>query len=161
MGVKLQYAFEALTNQWNLLLLSYDYTAQNELFGLLGFAIRRAEMFVLSGGAIIGFIIWLQYRNKTRARKEPEEILFKRITGYLSNSGITHRPEEGPKTYFNRCVAHLPELKTEFEMLSSLYIDLRYNKSEKRRASLRHLRRNWRRLKRQINSHPKTASQQI
>jgi protein-glutamine gamma-glutamyltransferase len=146
-GVRFRDAFQAMTNQWNLLLLSYDYSAQNELFGLLGLAINRTVLLVLSVGATIGFVFWLQYRNRARKRIDGAEKIFNQLCMAFGRNGIPYLLHEGPRTYLNRCIAAHPNLRADLEGIGNLYMEIRYSKTQKRRASIRLLKRRWRRLK--------------
>jgi hypothetical protein len=127
----LRYNWEALTHQWNLLVLAYNPERQREL--MTWFGMRDADwlelastLFALLGGFVLLLFAWM-LRNV--ARPDPVQAAWRRFCRKLGARGVARAPHEGPRDYAERAARSLPSASEPIQRIAALYIALRYGRS--------------------------------
>jgi hypothetical protein len=124
----LRYNWEALTHQWNLLVLGYNPERQRELMSLLG--MKNADWLELTstllavlGIFVLGLFAWLLGRM---VRPDPVQGAWNRFCRKLGAKGVARSPHEGPRDYSERAARSLPSAGEPIRRIAALYIALRY-----------------------------------
>jgi transglutaminase-like putative cysteine protease len=124
----LRYNWEALTHQWNLLVLGYNPERQRELMSLLG--MKNADWLELTstllavlGVFVLGLFAWLLGRM---VRPDPVQGAWNQFCRKLGAKGVTRSPHEGPRDYSERAARSLPAAGAPIRHIAALYIALRY-----------------------------------
>ncbi len=124
----LRYNWEALTYQWNLLVLAYNPERQRDL--MTWFGMRDADWLDLASTllAVLGaFVLALSAWMLRRAgRPDPVQSAWRRFCGKLGARGVTRAPHEGPRDYAERAARSLPSAGEPIRRIAALYIALRY-----------------------------------
>jgi hypothetical protein len=124
----LRYNWEALTHQWNLLVLGYNPERQRELMSWLG--MRDADWLELAstllavlGGFVLLLFAWMLGRL---ARPDPVQSAWILFCRKLGKRGVARAPHEGPRDYAERAARNLPSAGEPIRHIAALYIALRY-----------------------------------
>ena len=127
----LRYNWEALTHQWNLLVLGYNPERQRELMSLLG--VRGADwleltsaLFAVLGAFVLGLFAWML---RGMARPDPVQKSWNQFCSKLGAKGVKRSPHEGPRDYSERAAHSLPFAKEPIRRIAALYIALRYGRN--------------------------------
>ena len=127
----LRYQWEALSNQWNLLVLSYSPERQREL--MTWFGMRDADWLELASTllAVLGGIVLVLFAWMLRkfARPDPVQAAWRQFCRKLGARGVARAPHEGPRDYAERAARMLPSAQGSIRRVASLYILLRYGAS--------------------------------
>ncbi|MEK6245327.1 MAG: DUF3488 and transglutaminase-like domain-containing protein [Pseudomonadota bacterium] len=124
----LRYNWEALTHQWNLLVLGYNPDRQRELLSLLG--MKNADWLELAstllavlGVFVLGLFAWMLRRM---VRPDPVQRAWNQFCRKLGAKGVPRSPHEGPRDYSERAARSLPSAGEPIRRIATLYIALRY-----------------------------------
>jgi transglutaminase-like putative cysteine protease len=127
----LRYNWEALTHQWNLLVLAYNPDRQRELMSWIG--MRDADwlelastLLALLGGFVLVLFAWML---RHVARPDPVQAAWRRFCRKLGARGVPRAPHEGPQDYAERAARMLPSAQEPIRRVAALYIALRYGAS--------------------------------
>jgi hypothetical protein len=127
----LRYNWEALTHQWNLLVLGYNPERQRELLSLLG--VKGADWLELTsallavlGAFVLGLFAWML---RGMVRPDPVQSAWNQFCRKLGAKGVTRSPHEGPRDYSERAARSLPAAKEPIQRIAALYMALRYGRS--------------------------------
>ncbi|HTP61435.1 MAG TPA: DUF3488 and transglutaminase-like domain-containing protein [Burkholderiales bacterium] len=123
----LRYNWEALTYQWNLLVLGYNTERQRDLMSWLG--MRDADWRGLSSTllATLGAFVLVLFAWMLRfARPDPVQSAWAQFCRKLGAHGVKRAPHEGPRDYTERAAHDLPAAGDPIRRISALYIALRY-----------------------------------
>ena len=127
----LRYNWEALTHQWNLLVLGYNPERQRELMSWLG--MRDADWLEIAStllAALGGFVLLLfAWMLRRLARPDPVQKAWVQFCRKLGARGVARAPHEGPRDYAERAARSLPSVSDSIQRIAALYIALRYGKS--------------------------------
>ena len=127
----LRYNWEALTHQWNLLVLGYNPERQRELMSWLG--MRDADWLEIAStllAALGGFVLLLfAWMLRRLARPDPVQKAWVQFCRKLGARGVARSPHEGPRDYAERAARSLPSVSDSIQRIAALYIALRYGKS--------------------------------
>ena len=123
-------AWDSVANSWNQLVLGYNPERQQQLLRRIGIGDASwkklaAAMFVLAGAIMLLLSGWILYRLRA-ARPDPTAAAYARFCARLARRGLTRRASEGPEAFRRRAVAASPHLAPAINMISDLYIRLRY-----------------------------------
>ena len=128
----LRYNWEALTHQWNLLVLGYNPERQRELMSLLG--MHNADWLELAstllavlGVFVLGLFAWMLRRM---VRPDPVQGAWNRFCRKLGAKGVARAPHEGPRDYSERAARSLPSAGEPIRRIAALYIALRYGAAQ-------------------------------
>ncbi len=129
--LKLRQSWDAINNSWNQWVLGFDRERQIRLLKLLGlqsFSWKHliSLMMVLLFSSILLITLFL-LMNHPRQR-DPVLQLYQRFCRKLERSGIKRRPDEGPRAFASRVIAHRADLAEKVQAITSLYESLRYGK---------------------------------
>jgi len=153
----LRYNWEALTYQWNLLVLGYNPERQRDL--MTWFGMRDADWLELAstllaslGAFVLALSAWMLRRA---VRPDPVQSAWRRFCGKLGARGVARAPHEGPRDYAERAARSLPSASEPIRRIAALYIALRYGPGDPgsgpggapRAQSVVHLRRMVRELR--------------
>jgi hypothetical protein len=124
----LRYNWEAITHQWNLLVLAYNPDRQRELMSWFG--MRDADwlelastLLALLGGFVLVLFAWML---RQVARPDPVQAAWRRFCRKLGARGVPRAPHEGPRDYAERAARMLPSAGEPIRRVAALYITLRY-----------------------------------
>jgi len=124
----LRYNWEALTHQWNLLVLGYNPERQRELMSWLG--MRDADWLELASTllAVLGAFVLLLFAWMLRrfARPDPVQAAWRQFCRKLGARGVARASHEGPRDYAERAARNLPAAEEPIRRIAALYIALRY-----------------------------------
>jgi transglutaminase-like putative cysteine protease len=124
----LRYNWEALTHQWNLLVLGYNPDRQRELMSWFG--MRDADWLELASALLAGlgaFVLALfAWMLRRLARPDPVQSAWARFCRKLGARGVARAPHEGPRDYAERAARALPGAGDPIRRIAALYIALRY-----------------------------------
>jgi len=124
----LRYNWEALTHQWNLLVLGYNPERQRELMSWLG--MRDADWLELASTllAALGAFVLLLFAWMLRrfVRPDPVQAAWRQFCRKLGARGVARAPHEGPRDYAERAARMLPSAQEPIRRVAALYIALRY-----------------------------------
>jgi protein-glutamine gamma-glutamyltransferase len=123
--------WEALSSQWNLLVLGYNPDRQRELMSWLG--MRDADWLELTstllavlGVFVLGLFAWMLRRF---VRPDPVQAAWELFCRKLGAKGVARAPQEGPRDYAERAARDLPSASEPIRRIAALYIALRYGKN--------------------------------
>ncbi len=128
----LRYNWEALTHQWNLMVLGYNTDSQRELLSLLG--MRDADWLELAstllaalGAFALGLFAWML---RAMVRPDPVQKAWSQFCRKLGERGVTRSPHEGPRDYSERAARSLPAAGEPIRRIAALYMALRYGREQ-------------------------------
>jgi transglutaminase-like putative cysteine protease len=128
----LRYNWEALTHQWNLLVLGYNPDRQRELLFLLG--IKDADWLELTstllavlGAFVLGLFAWML---RGMVRPDPVLSAWNQFCRKLGAKGVARAPHEGPRDYSERAARSLPSAGEAIRDIAVLYMTLRYGREQ-------------------------------
>jgi len=124
----MRYNWEALTHQWNLLVLGYNPERQREFmswFGMrdAGWLELASTLLALLGGFVLVLFAWMLGRM---ARPDPVQSAWAQFCRKLGAHGVARAPHEGPRDYAERAARDLPGASDPIRRIAALYIALRY-----------------------------------
>jgi hypothetical protein len=124
----LRYNWEALTHQWNLLVLGYNPERQRELMSWLG--MHDADWLELASTllAVLGAFVLLLFAWMLRrfTRPDPVQAAWRQFCRKLGARGVARASHEGPRDYAERAARTLPAAEEPIRRIAALYIALRY-----------------------------------
>jgi len=124
----LRYNWEALTHQWNLLVLGYNPERQRDLmswFGMrqAGWLELASTLLAVLGTFVLVLFAWMLGRL---ARPDPVQSAWSAFCRKLGARGVARAPHEGPRDYAARAARMLPSARNPIQRIAALYIALRY-----------------------------------
>ncbi|MEO8145178.1 MAG: DUF3488 and transglutaminase-like domain-containing protein [Betaproteobacteria bacterium] len=124
----LRFNWEAMSHQWNLLVLGYNPDRQRELLSFFG--VKNADWLDLAatllatlGAFVLGLFAWMLRRM---VRPDPVQKSWHEFCRKLGAKGVARAPQEGPRDYSERAARSLPALGEPIQRIAELYIALRY-----------------------------------
>ena len=144
----LRYNWEALTHQWNLLVLGYNPERQREFMSWLG--MHDADWLELASTllAVLGvFVLALSaWMLRHFVRPDPVQAAWNLFCRKLGARGLARVPHEGPQDFSERAARNFPSAGEAIRRIGALYMALRYGR-EQPATELVELRRMVRELK--------------
>ncbi|MGH8671753.1 MAG: transglutaminase TgpA family protein [Burkholderiales bacterium] len=136
--------WDALSNGWNQWVLAYSPTRQTELFINLGFGEASWENLAGSLLAALATLLLilaaLTLPGVKLPNHDPVSRAYQRFCLKMLRAGFSRFPHEGPLDFARRVTGVRPELEPKVNLITRLYIDLRYGTLQSA-ASVTHLRR--------------------
>ena len=131
-----RYNWEALTHQWNLLVLGYNPERQRELLFRLGMKdadwLELASTLLATLGAIIlALFAWML---RGMVRPDPVQGAWTQFCRKLGARGVTRSPHEGPRDFSERAARDLPAASEPIRSIAERYIALRYGREQRPEA---------------------------
>jgi hypothetical protein len=106
----LRYNWEALTHQWNLLVLGYNPERQRDLMSWIG--MKDADWLELASTllAALGLFVLVLFAWMLRqfVRPDPVQAAWRQFCRKLGARGVARAPHEGPRDYAERAARSLP-----------------------------------------------------
>jgi len=126
----LRYNWEALTHQWNLLVLGYNPERQRELLSLIGMKDAdwldlASTLLTVLGVFVLGLFAWML---RGLVRPDPVQGAWEQFCRKLGARGVARSPFEGPRDYSERAARSLPSAGEAIRRIAALYMALRYGK---------------------------------
>ena len=126
---KLRQGWDAVNNRWNLWVLGYGPSRQQQFLAKFGIDARRyGELAFILLGCIsvlmLGISIWL-VRGRLKAT-DPLARIYARYCRKLARLGVSRRGAEGPIDFAARVGRERPDLEPATREITSLYIGMRY-----------------------------------
>jgi len=128
----LRYNWEALTHQWNLLVLGYNPELQREL--LLRLGMKDADWMELAstllaalGAFVLALFAWML---RGMVRPDPVQAAWHLFCRKLGARGVARSPHEGPRDYSERAARSLPAAGEPIRRIAALYMALRYGREQ-------------------------------
>ncbi len=127
---QLRLSWDAVNNSWNQWILNYNQVQQRNFLAKLGLGIESWKGMVTAltisvTGLIMlvaGYILLQRFHAA-----DPVTTLWLRYCRKLARRGINRRPAEGPRDFAHRVALLRPDLKPQSDLISDLYITLRYS----------------------------------
>ncbi len=124
---QLRFGWDAVNNTWNLWVLGYNVTRQQQLFTQFGLDTWATLGMGLLAGLGLPFLLFAAYMLLRRGRRDPIVALYQRFCGKLARARIVRRPSEGPLDFAVRVTRLRPELAPQTNLITALYCALRYS----------------------------------
>ena len=117
--------------QWNKWVVNYDSNTQKELLSRLGLK-HKNSVFVLtlimSMGALSLMLLYFWQLLPTPVKRTDLQKSYLRFTHKFKKLDLIKQPSETPFEFSQRAIALTPQLKTEIELITDNYHQLRYAK---------------------------------
>src|SRR3569623_1207381 len=131
--------WDAFNNRWNQWVLAYGPVRQRSLLGwfsLVGFAWQTIAACLLA--AVGASLAWVVLQSFTIQRNKGDAVTrcYQRFCAKLARRGLARLALEGPADYARRARDALPGGAHEIDIISQLYIALRYQRTDPRRLAL-------------------------
>jgi len=131
--------WDAFNNRWNQWVLAYGPERQRSLLGwfsLVGFAWQTIAACLLA--AVGATLAWVVLQSFTIQRNKGDAVTrcYQRFCAKLARRGLARLAHEGPADYARRARDALPGVAHEIDIISQLYIALRYQRTDPRRLAL-------------------------
>ncbi len=130
---RVRMTWDSVANSWNQLVLGYTQDRQRQLMRRAGIDDATwqglATIMFIATAIIVLILTLLTLRKLRAARPDPIAAAYARFCERLSRRGVKRHPSEGPETFRKRALAARPELAQRINIISELYIRLRYGKS--------------------------------
>jgi hypothetical protein len=142
----LRWRWDALNNQWNHWVLAYGPTLQQQWLAHVGLGswprlgVAMTIILTLTTATIAVIVL----HRSIRPSQDPVKTLYDRFCHKLKLKGLPRHPHEGPQDYANRVTIERPELAAQIQLITRVYLLLRYEKKHPRTWQAR--------LKRLINN---------
>ncbi len=146
-----RYAWDALSNQWDIWFSGYSYLQQQALLEFLGVdagsLVRRALLLItaivlaVAGVAVVFFI----RHRQGGIDADPALSAYRRFCIKLSRIGLVKLPSQGPLDFARYAARLQPTLATEIFEITHLYIHFRYGPTASK-ETLRRLKKRVRRF---------------
>lgn len=136
---QLVFYWDAMDNQWKQWVIGYDDKLQQALLNkLFNQKLPFAEMIVYM---LVSFMLMLLVislfimRPWQRPRVEPVQRSYQQFCNKLAKRGVKRQAHEGPLDFAQRAAQQLPQQATSIELISRLYMRLRYQANDQANAS--------------------------
>ena len=124
---RMRYSWDSLNNGWNQWVLGYGPALQSEFLSNFGIkSWRGMTLWLTIGLGIIVFVTTVFMLLSLRTTLDPVAGEYRRFCNKLGRCGIQRGPAEGPQDFAARVSLLRPELAGDIDMISKLYIALRY-----------------------------------
>jgi len=123
----------SLDHSWNQWVVSYDVRRQNLLLNLLGIdsVIKKVLLLLLLFSSAIYLLTIFLFRKKHN-KKDETILLYDKFCNKLARRNLLKKPTEGARDFGIRATATIPELKSEIDEITQIYLKLRYGKNPTR-----------------------------
>lgn len=124
-----RYLWDGLQIGWNLWVLAYGPELQQRFIqwlGLGGFGWRGMSLALVFAIALLLGVVTYSLLRQRRPLQDPVVASYQRFCGRAARHGLPRLPHEGPLDYARRLSAARPEWKTQVEIITRLYVALRY-----------------------------------
>jgi transglutaminase-like putative cysteine protease len=122
--------WEAVNGWWNASVVGFNYNAQLDLLGALGFQspeLRDAGW--AFAAALLAWLAWVSWQfGKEPGRPRPDRLgrAYQRLCRKLARIGLPRAPHQGPLAYAQVIIRFRPDLAPRVRPLLKQYADLRF-----------------------------------
>jgi transglutaminase-like putative cysteine protease len=135
-----QYSWDALGVRWDSWVLAYGPELQRTVLARVGL---RSWLTMVSAMVVMTLLILLvplMLRRRSSAKADPAQLAYERFRRKLARRGVQAAPSEGPMAFAERARALRPELAGEIDLVTGLYVTMRYG-NHRNAADVARLRR--------------------
>lgn len=123
--------WDALNGWWNERVVGFNYRAQLDLLGDLGFRSPELRDAAYAFGAtLLAWLSWISWQlgREASARPRPDRLgrAYTRLCRKLARKGLPRLPHQGPLAYAQTILQHRPDLATQVSPLLESYANLRF-----------------------------------
>lgn len=126
----IMFYWDALDNQWNQWIVGYDAELQKQLLeSVLNQRIALADLVLLMVSSffiVLSIIILFILKPWRKQTVDPVVKIYNQFCKKLSIQGVKRETYEGPLDFAERAIKQLPEQKNTIQLITRLYIRLRY-----------------------------------
>jgi protein-glutamine gamma-glutamyltransferase len=138
-------AYDALSTNWNLFLLSYDKSGQQSFFARMGFKnVNQNLLLSISLLILLSFFLWVRMTTRSQRQLQSKaQKAYLQLRQNLSRKGLEKKSFEGPSDFLKRCQVEWPDKAKEFEDFRRHYLDSEYGSKDVNwdfRAAVRRLK---------------------
>lgn len=130
----LVFYWDAIDNQWNQWIIGYDTKLQQTLLAqIFNQQIKFSDMVLYMVGSfivVLAIISILIIRPFSTRKTDPVVRLYQQFCRKLEKRDIHRQAYEGPDDFAQRAIKALPEARHSIELITRLYIKLRYRASQ-------------------------------
>ncbi len=128
--MRIRLSWDLLNNNWNQWVLGYDQERQKRFLsginqGLDSWQNMALAMMAGLASVLSGIAAWMLWRSPRRAI-DPALAAYDKFCAKLARQGIARAPGEGPVDFAARASRSRPELASQINRITRLYIALRY-----------------------------------
>jgi transglutaminase-like putative cysteine protease len=135
--------WDTLANSWNQIVLEYTQERQLQLmqrFGMDNATWQNLATVMMALAAAVTLVVAALMLRRLRARRpDPLATAYARFCAKLARRGLARHPSEGPVAYSRRTGSARPDLRERIDLISGLYIQLRYGAASPSPAATRSL----------------------
>lgn len=126
---KLRFGVDMLNNKWNIWIIAYGPSLQQEVLSVFGLATTQRMLFALLTfvALLIGFYAWRMFALHTQY-SDSVVLTYAKFCRKLARRGILRHSYEGPQDFAQRITLARPELAAQVEAITRLYTALRYGR---------------------------------
>ncbi|MDX9739870.1 MAG: DUF3488 and transglutaminase-like domain-containing protein [Gammaproteobacteria bacterium] len=135
-----QQSWDALSVRWNSWFLAYGPELQRAVLGRFGLRTWLAMVSAMVGMTLLILMLVLIVRRRSTAMMDPVQVAYRRFRRKLARRGVDAAPAEGPMVFAERARLLRPELAGDIELVTQLYVTMRYG-NQRNAADVARLRR--------------------
>jgi protein-glutamine gamma-glutamyltransferase len=129
--------WDALNGWWNERVVGFNYRAQLNLLGDLGFhSPELRDAAYAFGAALLIWLTWISWQlgREVSARPRPDRLgrAYARLCRKLARAALPRSPHQGPLAYAQAIIRHRPDLAPQVQPLLEGYAALRFGPSSAR-----------------------------
>lgn len=130
---QLRWSLDSLAIRWHYWVVGYSRARQARLLGSAGLGLLRgpaqAASAIILAMLVVGVIGFALRRHPhARTRSDPVRRTYGRFCTKMARAGLMRAPCEGPTDFARRAAIARPELATEIQEITALYVSLRYGR---------------------------------
>ncbi|MHC8441873.1 MAG: transglutaminase TgpA family protein [Candidatus Eutrophobiaceae bacterium] len=133
---------DAVNYRWSQWVLSYGRDQQQNFLSWLGFGkLKRFHLAIATvlslALSFLAYAVWILMRQ--RSSMDPAQRLYHRFHQKIAghNSSLSKQSHETPRSFAQRASAARPELRSDIETITNLYMDIRYGSQTEKFARLK------------------------
>lgn len=127
-----QFLWDGIQNGWNQWVLAYGPELQQRFLqriGLGGISWRGMALVLIAAVGVLLTAVAYSLLRRQRPPRDPVVLAYQRFCRRLARRGMARQPHEGPLAYAERVNTERPEWRTRVELITRLYVALRYGES--------------------------------
>jgi transglutaminase-like putative cysteine protease len=141
-------SWDLLNNNWNQWVLGYGQERQSRFLSRFHTALASWQGMAVAmvtgiAALLLGIALWMLWHTPRRGH-DPVRAAYEKFCARLARRGIARLPHEGPADFAVRATLMRPDLARQIDLITQLYIKLRY---ERHGAAARDLKQAVRRFR--------------
>lgn len=121
-----QQSWDAISVRWDAWFLAYGPELQRAALSRVGLRSWLAMVAAMIGATLLILILALMVRRRSSAIMDPVQIAYQGFRRKLARGGVDAAPSEGPAAFASRVKALRPELADDIDLITGLYVTMRY-----------------------------------